>query len=253
MQIQLVRSATLRINYANQLLLVDPYLAARFTRPSYTGASPNPLVELPFPPEEVISGAGLVLISHMHSDHFDPAAKALLPRDIPIACQPSDRAALEQLGFRRLLPLEDSLTWNGITITGTPCQHGSGTVLDEMGSASGFVLRGPGEPVVYWAGDTVWCPAVAEVIAREQPDVIVTHSCGAVWGSGVLILMDAAQTVEVCRAAPGSTVVATHMEALDHATVSRAQLRAIASSEGISAEQLRIPLDGEILTFTFNL
>jgi L-ascorbate metabolism protein UlaG (beta-lactamase superfamily) len=114
-----------------------------------------------------------------------------------------------------------------------------------MGEASGFVFEAAHEPTVYWAGDTIWCAAVAETIRRAQPDVIVTHSCGAMWGDRVLIVMDAAQTVAVCRAAPGSTVIATHMEALDHATITREALRKYANNHGVGPEQLLIPLDGE--------
>ncbi len=87
MQIQLIRNATLRLQYAGLQLLTDPYLAAKHSRPSFTGKSPNPLVELPIPPEEVIAGVDGVLVSHLHSDHFDPAARDLLPKDIPILCQ----------------------------------------------------------------------------------------------------------------------------------------------------------------------
>ena len=68
------------------------------------------------------------------------------------------------------------------------------------------------------------------------------------WGDHVLIVMDAAQTVAVCRAAPNSTVIATHMEALDHATVTRAALRKYAEAQGIGPEKLLIPLDGEKIT-----
>jgi hypothetical protein len=65
------------------------------------------------------------------------------------------------------------------------------------------------------------------------------------WGDHVLIVMDAAQTVAVCRAAPNSTVIATHMEALDHATVTRAALRAYAEAHGVRPKKLLIPLDSE--------
>jgi L-ascorbate metabolism protein UlaG (beta-lactamase superfamily) len=118
-----------------------------------------------------------------------------------------------------------------------------------MGPASGFIFQAEHEPTVYWAGDTIWNDAVAENIARTQPQIIVTHSCGATWGEHVLIVMDAAQTVAVCRAAARSTVIATHMDALDHATVSRADLRRYATAHGILPEQLLIPADGETLVF----
>jgi hypothetical protein len=60
-----------------------------------------------------------------------------------------------------------------------------------------------------------------------------------------LIVMDAAQTVAVCHAAPNSTVIATHMEALDHATVTRAALRKYAEAQGVGPKKLLIPFDGE--------
>lgn len=249
MQIQLIRSATLRFNYAQKKFLIDPYLAARHTRPSFAGKSPNPLVDLPCSPSEVIAGIEMVLISHLHSDHFDPAAQELLPKDTLLLCQEEDKARIESKGFHNVTPVIDTINWQGITITRTPCQHGSGEVLQEMGTASGFVFQAEGEPTVYWAGDTIWCGPVAEAIRRTQPDIIITHSCGAVWGDQVLIVMDAAQTVAVQRAAPESIVIATHMESLDHGTVTRQALRAYAEANGIGPEKLLIPLDGERITF----
>jgi L-ascorbate metabolism protein UlaG (beta-lactamase superfamily) len=249
MQIQLIRSATLRLEYAGHRFIIDPYLAAKHTRPSYTGASPNPLVDLPCSPQEAIAGIELALISHLHSDHFDPAAQELLPKALPILCQPEDAAEIESMGFRSVMPVKDTVDWQGIRITRTPCQHGAGAVQDEMGDASGFIFEAENEPTVYWAGDTIWCDAVAETIHQMQPEVIITHSCGAMWGDHVLIIMDAAQTVAVCRAAPHSTVIATHMEALDHATVTREALRKYAEAQGIRPEKLLIPSDGEKITF----
>lgn len=57
--------------------------------------------------------------------------------------------------------------------------------------------------------------------------------------------MDDEQTVEVCRLVSESVVVAIHMETVDHATVTRRQLRETARKNGIPDERLLIPLDGE--------
>ena len=249
MQIQLIRSATLRIDYAGHTFVIDPYLAPKHTRPSFAGKSPNPLVDLPCAPLDVIAGIEMAIVSHLHSDHFDPVAQDLLPKDILILCQPEDEQYIAAKGFRNITPVDHEINWNGIAISRTPCEHGSGKVLEEMGSASGFVFRSPGDPTVYWAGDTIWCEAVSNAISEHQPDIIITHSCGAIWGQQVLIVMDAAQTVEVSRIAPHSTVIATHMDSLDHATVSRKDLREYAEANGIQPEQLRIPLDGERIMF----
>jgi len=249
MKIQLIRSATLRLEYAGHQILIDPYLAAKFTRPSYTGKSPNPLVDLPFPPEQVMAGIELVVVSHLHSDHFDPAAEKLLPKDLPVLCQPADEASLKAKGFTHVTPVDDRVAWQGITVTRTAGQHGSEDVLQEMGTVSGFIFQADGEPSIYWVGDTIWYPPVQAVIERVQPEIIITHSSGAAWGKGTLIVMDASQTVAVCRAASRGTVIATHMDSLDHGTVTRRDLRAHAEAAGIPAERLLIPADGEVLSF----
>lgn len=248
MRLRLIRNATLVLEYAGRRLLLDPYFASRFSRPSYAGRSANPLVDLPLPPEEILDGAQALLVSHLHSDHFDPEAQRLLPKELPLFCQPGDETVIREKGFTRVEPVRDSLTWEGIRIAQTPGQHGSGQVLEEMGRVSGFVFQAKGEPTLYWAGDTILYPAVLETIQRFRPQVIVVHAGGAVWGAEqTRIIMDAAQAVEVCQAAPSATVIATHLEALDHCLTTRAELRGQARAAGISDKQLLIPRDGQWL------
>jgi hypothetical protein len=117
------------------------------------------------------------------------------------------------------------------------------------GGSLRFILQTDTEPSVYWVGDTILSDKVKEAIQTWRPEVIVTHSCGAVWGQGTLILMDAIQTVAVCQAAPWARVVAVHMEALDHATVTRDELSSYATEQGIDSGKLLIPLDGEKIDF----
>lgn len=248
MKIQSIRNATMRVEYHGHLFVCDPYLADKFTRPSYTGKSLNPLIDLPMPASDVIAGAEFFLLSHLHSDHFDPAAADLVPKDSLLFCQPTDVSTLESKGFTRVNPVNDCIEWNGISLRRISGQHGIGPVLDEMGKASGFIISAPAEPTVFWIGDSLLTDVIRNEIIRLQPDVIITHSSGAVWGKGRgLILTDAAQTIEICQLAPHSKVVAVHMEALDHATVSRADLRDYALAHAITTEQLLIPVDGETI------
>jgi L-ascorbate metabolism protein UlaG (beta-lactamase superfamily) len=118
-----------------------------------------------------------------------------------------------------------------------------------MGSVMGFSITAKDEPAVYWAGDTVLYPAVETIIAGTRAEVIIIHPCGARW-DGDLITMDAAEAVATCWLAPDAVVIATHMESLDHATVSRDELRRHATERGVSPQQLLIPLDGEMLQLT---
>ena len=92
-KLTLIRSATLRIEYAGQTLLVDPQLdpaGAREAVPNTPNPRRSPLVELPEPPEAVVAGIDAVLVTHLHRDHFDDTAKRLL-RQAPPALLPAAR------------------------------------------------------------------------------------------------------------------------------------------------------------------
>src|SRR5215213_4619558 len=250
MQLQLIRNATLRLRYAGHTILIDPDLAAKHSRPSFTGRSPNPMVDLPVPIDEILAGIDLLIVSHLHRDHFD--AVEPIPAALPLLCQPGDEARIAERGFTQVTPLADTLDWGGIHLTRTAGQHGTGAVGRIMGAVAGFVFAADGEPTIYWAGDTILYAEIYAVIERYQPDIVITHSCGARWpddaGERQLIVMDAEQTIALAQAVSSSIVIATHMEALDHATVSRAELRAAADAAGLPAARLLIPADGEILT-----
>jgi L-ascorbate metabolism protein UlaG (beta-lactamase superfamily) len=206
-------------------------------------------VDLPLTPAEVVADVEAVVVSHLHSDHFDEVAQNLLPKALPLFCQPGDEGKIEEKGFTAVLPIPDSIIWQGITITRTPAQHGTGQWAERMGNVSGFILRTAGEPTIYWAGDTIWYEAIAEVIEREQPDIIIIHSGGAHFGDNSVIVMDIEQTITVCQAAPQAAVIAIHLEALDHCPVTRTDLRMQATASGITTNQLRIPANGEKVVF----
>jgi L-ascorbate metabolism protein UlaG (beta-lactamase superfamily) len=191
----------------------------------------------------------MAVISHLHPDHFDPIAQELLAKDIPIFCQPGDEVQIRTSGFQAVTPVAQSVHWQSMTLTRIAGQHGSGIWAEQMGNVAGFVFQAEQEPTLYWAGDTVWCEPAKQAIINYKPEVIVIHSSGANFSESGPIIMDAEQTIAVCRAAPQAIVIATHMETFDFDTVSRAGLRAVAEAADIRPDQLLIPTDGQILTF----
>lgn len=249
MKLQLICNATLRLEYAGHLILIDPFFAPKHSRDPFVGKERNPTVKLPLSPEEIMQNIELLIVSHLHSDHFDPLAQELLPKNLPLICQSGDEPTIKEKGFTDVRPLEKSIEWNAIKINHTEGNHGSGKWLERMGSVMGFVLHAENEPTVYWAGDTIWYSAVQQAIELYKPDIIITHSSGALFEEDSPIVMDAEQTIEVCSNAPQAKIVAVHMESLDHGTVSRDNLRQAAIQAGISEERLLIPMDGEYLEF----
>jgi L-ascorbate metabolism protein UlaG (beta-lactamase superfamily) len=249
MEIQQIRNATMKITYAGRKFLTDPLLAPKHSYDPFAGNSPNPTTDLPCPIEEVVYGIEAILVSHVHIDHFDRAARDLLPKDIPLFCQPSDVERLTRKGFQSVRSVELSYTWEGVTVTRTNGQHGTGTWGEKMGNVSGFVLQAENEPTLFWVGDSIWCEPVEQAMKDFQPDVIITHSGGAKFPDSDPIIMDEEQTIALCQNAPNAVVVAVHLEALDHCPVTRAALRSMAEKAGITSQQLVIPADGEIFSF----
>jgi len=192
----------------------------------------NPTVELPWPPEGVVSGLDAVIVTHRHRDHLDETAERLLPRDVPVFCQPEDEGALLTLGLDAR-PVVESLDWDGLVLHRVPARHGFGAVAEALAPVSGFVLDD-----LYLAGDTVWYEAVEETIERFRPRVAVVHAAGASFLEGGLIVMGIDDVREVVARVP--VVVAVHMEALNHCHLTRAELAA-------AVPGVHIPSDGETL------
>ncbi|HUF01266.1 MAG TPA: MBL fold metallo-hydrolase [Gaiellaceae bacterium] len=235
MRLTLVRSATVIVEIAGRRLLVDPMLDDAGARPPIENtANPvrNPTVPLPFPAEDVVRGLDAVLVTHRHRDHLDSRAEELLPRDVPVFCQPEDEGALRALGLDAS-SVPDELEWNGIRITRTPARHGHGAVADALGPVSGFVLDD-----LYLAGDTVWYEGVEATIERHRPRVAVVNAAGAAFLEGGPIVMGVDDVREVVSRVP--VVVAVHLEALNHCHLPRAALRAAVPS-------VLVPEDGEVL------
>lgn len=248
-RLQLVRNATAIIRYGGRTLLLDPFLSPAGALPAFNNTPnprPNPLVELPMPAAQIVAGSDATLLTHPHADHWDPVARELLPKDSAIFVQPADRERVTRAGFTAVRAVESTLTWEGITISRTDGQHGRGDIGQRMGTVSGYVLARAGLPTVYIAGDTIWCPEVADAIRAHAPDVIVVNAGAAQFLDSGLIIMGLDDVVEVCRAAPRATVIAVHLEAVNHCLLTRAELR-----EGLRRADVRstvrIPRDGEDL------
>ncbi|HWG48238.1 MAG TPA: MBL fold metallo-hydrolase [Candidatus Acidoferrales bacterium] len=247
MQLQLVRHATLLIEYAGMRLLVDPMLSdTGAMAPIQNSPQPrnNPLVPLPCSADEVLDGVRAVLVTHTHRDHWDDAAIQSLPKDLPLFCQPEDLAKMEATHFVNAAAVSGQRHWSKICITRTHAQHGTGEIGKAMAPASGYVLQAEGEPTLYVAGDTIWCPEVAEVIQRFEAEMIVVNAGGARFLEGDPITMTAEDVVQVCRAAPNAEVVAVHMEAINHCLLTRNDLAQAARAAGVN---VKIPADGEVL------
>jgi L-ascorbate metabolism protein UlaG (beta-lactamase superfamily) len=120
-----------------------------------------------------------VFAAHTHRDHWDAAAVQHIPKTMPILCQPEDKVRIQGDGFTEVMPVENAIEWSGIGIERTAGRHGKEEIGRRMAPVFGFVLRSEGEPALYVAGDTIFCPEVEDALRRRQPDVTVLNAAGA--------------------------------------------------------------------------
>lgn len=247
MNVQLIRNATLKINYAGKTILVDPMFSPKDANDSLAGISRNPTVELTLPIESIINDLDFVLVTHTHRDHFDSLASEKLSKEIKLFCQPADKEFMRTEGFINAEVIETKIIFENITLTRTGGKHGSGEILKKMGEVSGFVLQADNEPTLYIVGDSIWLEEIENAIVRFKPEIIVTNSGGAIIPGfeDNPILMNEEQTILLSTKAENATVIAVHLESLDHCRVTRKSLRKIADERGIDENRLIIPQDGQ--------
>ena len=235
MRLTLIRNATVLVEVAGKRLLVDPALDDAGSRPPIENTrnpAPNPLVPLPMRAEDVVRDLDSVIVTHRHGDHLDSLGAELIPREIPVFCQPEDEDALRELGLDAQAVVDERL-WDGVRIVRTPARHGTGPIAELLGPVSGFLVDD-----LYLAGDTVWYEGVAETIAAHRPRVAVVNAGGAEFAEGGLIVMGVDDVREVASRVP--IVVAVHMEAINHCHLTRDALR-----EAVPG--VLVPEDGETL------
>jgi L-ascorbate metabolism protein UlaG (beta-lactamase superfamily) len=164
--VQFIGTATVLIRYQGFTILTDPnflhkgdhvHLGYGLTSERMT----NPAIEL-----DQLPPIDLVVLSHMHEDHFDKLVQEKLARDTPIVSTPEAAEALKQLGFTRTFGLSK---WSKLEvekgdarlrITAAPGRHGKLGMQALLPTVMGSVLDfGPDTAApsyrMYISGDTL--------------------------------------------------------------------------------------------------
>ena len=87
-----------------------------------------------------------------------------------------------------------------------------------------------------------------QIRKQHQPDVIVLNSADARVLPNEPILMGKEDVYEVYNAAPQATLIASHIESLNLATLSRKELRAFLDEKGMT-QRVLVPEDGDSYRF----
>jgi L-ascorbate metabolism protein UlaG (beta-lactamase superfamily) len=175
--VQFIGAATVLIRYQGLTILTDPNFLPRGARVhmgygTWSKRRTDPGLDF-----NALPPIDLVILSHMHEDHFDELVREKLRRDLPIVTTPEASAQLEHFGFQQRYALRrwDSLTvrkgGTRVRITALPARHGprGATALlpTVMGAMVEFDEGETGAAYrIYISGDTVLFDAIAEIPQR---------------------------------------------------------------------------------------
>jgi L-ascorbate metabolism protein UlaG (beta-lactamase superfamily) len=140
-------SAFLIVTPDGKRLLTDPWLS-------------NPNCPPEFSKPDALKPLDLILLSHGHGDHFGEVVAVARATNAPVACVFELGLYLSAKGLKSVhdMGIGGTQELAGIQVTMTSATHsgsiGDGSEIVYLGGATGFVLRAPQLPTIYFAGDT---------------------------------------------------------------------------------------------------
>jgi L-ascorbate metabolism protein UlaG (beta-lactamase superfamily) len=133
---------------------------------------------IPAPPPGAYDQSRVVLISHAHQDHLDPATLARFPRGVVILAPAPSVAYLRARGFeaRVMRPGSEFPIPGGVIVAVAARHPGGRTSLKARadGRALGYVIETTNS-TIYYSGDTEPFSGLADVGARYHPDVALLN------------------------------------------------------------------------------
>ena len=205
-----IGTATVVIRYAGFTILTDPNFlhGGEQVRLGY-GLRSTRRTE-PALGIDQLPSLDLVVLSHLHEDHFDRVAERRLDRMLPIVTTGHAASALEDKGFRQTRGLDPwgalDITKGDVTlrVTSMPGKHGpcplEALLPPVMGSMLEFARAGNGVTFrVYISGDTLYHDDLREIPRRyPEIDLALLH-LGGTRILGLLLTMDARQGLRTLR------------------------------------------------------
>ena len=216
-----IGTATVLIRYAGFTILTDPNFLHRheIVRLGYGLRSrrlTDPALDI-----DQLPPLDLVVLSHLHEDHFDRVAEERLDKSLPIITTDHAATSLSAKGFRSTHGLD---TWQAVAVakgdsrlrvTSMPGRHGPGVLAKLLPPVMGSVLEfgsASGDTLVrmYITGDTLVFDDLRE-IPRRYPDIdLALLHLGGTKALGILLTMDARQGVEALRIVNPRTAIPIH-------------------------------------------
>ncbi|BAY97614.1 hypothetical protein NIES37_15560 [Tolypothrix tenuis PCC 7101] len=220
-EILFIGTATVLLHYAGFTILTDPNFLHKGEHVHLhygirSARKTNPAIEMAeLPPLD------LIVLSHMHEDHFDRVVEQKLDKNLPIITTPHAANKLKQKGFKATQALD---TWESITVTkgnnslrisAMPGRHGPGIINALLPPVMGSMLEFQNSTQetlyrLYITGDTLLYEELKE-IPQKYPDIdLALLHLGGTKIFGILLTMDAMQGVQAIKIIAPHTAIPIH-------------------------------------------
>ncbi|MBV9228292.1 MAG: MBL fold metallo-hydrolase [Chloroflexi bacterium] len=255
-----VGTATVILRYAGFTVLTDPNFlhqgehihvgyglrAERLTNPAI-GIGALPALDL-------------VVLSHMHEDHFDHVATRKLNKMTPIVTTPQAAKVLKKKRFRITYPLNtwETLTMlkgeNQLRITALPAKHAPGILTHMLPPVMGSMLEfetAAGERLLrlYISGDTLFHKSLKEIPERYSDIDLALLHLGGTKILGVMLTMDGEQGVEAIKLLNPHEAVPIHFNDYNVFKSPLDDFRKAVAAAGLE-QRVRYLRHGQTYTFT---
>ncbi len=256
-----IGTATTLIRYGDLTLLTDPNFLHQGQR-AYLGygLSAKRLTE-PALTVEQLPALDLIVLSHLHGDHWDRQAQRGLDHHLPIITTPHASKRLQLRGFPRALGLR---TWGSheitkgqtrLRVTSMPGRHAPGLLQRLLPPVMGSLLEfGPlsGEVALrmYLTGDTLFVDDLREIPVRHPLiDAAVLHLGGTRLPGGLMVTMDAVQGADLMQLVKPRLVIPVHFDDYELFTSPLSDFRAEVNRRAIS-DSVRFVDRGDTVALT---
>jgi L-ascorbate metabolism protein UlaG (beta-lactamase superfamily) len=219
-----IGTATTLIRYGDLALLTDPNFLHQGQR-AYLGygLTAKRLTEPALTPEQ-LPELDLILLSHLHGDHWDRQAQRGLDRQLPIITTPHASKRLQLRGFTRATGLR---TWGStelvkgdtrLRVTSMPGRHAPGLLRRVLPPVMGSLLEfgpvsQPAELRMYLTGDTLFVDDLREIPVRYPViDAAVLHLGGTTLPGGLMVTMDATQGADLLELVKPRLAIPVHYD-----------------------------------------
>jgi L-ascorbate metabolism protein UlaG (beta-lactamase superfamily) len=189
-QVTYIGHATLLIELDGLRLLTDPLLTARVSHLSRTSTIPH--LDLPH--------LDVVLLSHLHADHFHLPSLRRLGRDHLTIAPRGAAPFLARHGFRRVIEMKagETVSIKGVDIEATRAHHpGRQMPGRPRTDCLGYVIHG--QHNVYFTGDTDIFDGMADIGERVDVALLPVWGWGPTLGVGHMDPFRAARALKLLQ------------------------------------------------------